>query len=222
MLKAPTAKGPRNDVRDDEQNEDDEDPNLDVLPPHVPLQRPGTGFEPVRGALQLLALVDKQLDLFAALKHLVDVLHHDRLDRVQAGLDATDGVGLGVVKNVHPVLKVPLELGVEAEGNCRVDALAKVRPKLGLDILEVRERVPALVALVSQAHVDEPVVDEHVEDVAVVGIRRLRVLGAKASQHRARHRGEVPRAGRVLGEHRRASGDERVENGHFPRDRPTP
>ena len=45
MLKAPAAKGSRDDVRDDEQDEDDEDPNFDVLPPHVPLQRPGAGLE---------------------------------------------------------------------------------------------------------------------------------------------------------------------------------
>ena len=77
--------------------EADDETELDVLPHHGALEMRRLVLERRRVAVEALCLVNKHVDLVAALQDLLDVVHHDGLDLVDLRARLAQFVSVRVV-----------------------------------------------------------------------------------------------------------------------------
>ena len=81
------------DCQDDQRENDDEQRHqLDILPPHLPLEPTAAHAELARAPAQAIGLVDEEIDALAALEQALDIPRHDAPYVVDLALDVGDGV----------------------------------------------------------------------------------------------------------------------------------
>lgn len=100
---------------DQEQHQQQQPHELDILPPHLPLEAPAAHAELSGAPAEAVRLVDEQVDPLAALEQALDVPGHDAAHVVDLALGAGDGVVAAAARGAV-VDHEALELGVEGAG----------------------------------------------------------------------------------------------------------
>ncbi len=97
------------------ENDDQQGHQLDILPPHLPLEAAAADAELAGAAAEAVGLVDEQVDALAALEQALDVARHDAADVVHLALDVGDGV-VAAARRGAVLDHQALERGVEGGG----------------------------------------------------------------------------------------------------------
>ena len=162
--------------------------------------------------IEVLRLVNEQLNFLATLQHLLNVVHHHGAHLVDLLAHAGHAVGSGVSREeVHLPLHHAREVLVHAVSQRGLAALAVCFDPPTHDVVEEEEGHSSAEVAVGHAEEDEPPAHDVVEDVRVVHVRHLRVLGRELLQNSPRHRREVARGRRELGQHAGAARNQRVD-----------
>lgn len=118
---------------DEHHDQREERHQLDVLPPHLPLQTAATDAELARAAAETIRLVDEQVDALAPLEQALDIARHDAPDIVNLALDVGDGVVFPAARGAvvdHELLELAIVAGGAVVGQLGVVC------RLGGELLE--------------------------------------------------------------------------------------
>ena len=117
--------GDDNDHDDEKDDEHQKGHELDILPPHLPLEPPAADAELAGAAAQPVRLVHEEVHPLAALEQALDVLRHDAADVVDLAARVADGV-VAAARCRAVLHHERLELAVEGAGAV-VGHVGKVR-----------------------------------------------------------------------------------------------
>lgn len=210
-----TAGHAHDDVDHKQQNGADQAVHPDGTPEHGPGQVAGCLAEGDGIISQVLRLVHQQLQPLAPVRNVLDVLHHNILQLVDLPVHLTDGIHI-------PRLAVVLHLRGQRSRKFRIHGIGNGRrhrksvrlDKLFLDLGEKQECAGSLEAIVTDAHVDDPVFANVVNQIVPMGVRQLVVLQLNLRDDLLGNFGEIPHTFGVLGQHRWPTADHTVQDGH--------
>lgn len=210
-----TAGHADDDVDHEQQDRPDQAVHPDGAPEHGSGQVAGRLAERYGIIPQVLRLVHQQLQPLPSIRYVLDVLHHNILQLVDLPMYLTNGIHI-------PRLTVVLHLGGQGSRKFRIHGVRNGRghrkavrlDELLLDLGEEEKGPRSLEAIVTNAHVDDPVLADVVNQVIPMRVRQLVVLQLDLRDDLLRNFGKVPHTLGVLGQHRGPTADHTVQDGH--------
>lgn len=164
---------------------------------------------------QIFGFVNKQLKPLASRRHILDVLHHDVLQLVDLSMNSRDRVVFTtLVAGLHLVANHLRELRVHGVRERRGGCESICAQEFLLDLRQVDEGTRSLELVICDAHVDQLVGADVVEQVASVCVGQFVIVQLNFADEILRHLAEVPDAVRIFTEYRVPSRDYCIEQRH--------